>query len=142
MPTRSLTARGPVREAAKGPRGIGAHLGRPAVARHAPAARGARSAGSAAPGPREAEALPCEGRCPAAARALRPAMERYVLLLSWGERQAQGGPAAATGAGTAGDGTGPRLQGPAGGPAMLWCAWGSAGSCLPKHPFAFSLRYL
>lgn len=66
-------------------------------------------------------------RCPArggaggsagASRRLRPrsgpAMERYVLLMSWGERRAEGGPAPAapTAAGTAG--TGPRPRGPAG----------------------------
>ncbi|XP_063275653.1 mdm2-binding protein isoform X6 [Prinia subflava] len=76
--------------------------------------RGAGSAGSAAPGPREAEALPCEGRCRAAARALRPAMDRYVLLLSWGERRAEGGPAAATAAGTTGPAGAATAAGPAG----------------------------
>ncbi|XP_055656394.1 mdm2-binding protein isoform X2 [Falco peregrinus] len=67
----------------------------------APAA--AEGSGSAAPGPphrREAEALPCEGRRKGGRRGpfAAGAMDRYVLLLRWGERRGEGAGAAGTAA--------------------------------------------
>lgn len=116
------------------------HLGRLGVTGHGrpPAAAEGKAKGSGAPWPphrREAEALPCEGRCKGGSagrserRPLRPrarrAMDRYLLLLSWGERGGEGaaaggpGPGAGTAAGSGGAEAAPCGEPPPRGPAEL-----------------------